>query len=344
MAGKRAYVGLDIGSTSIKGIELQENRGQFQLLNFHFQEVSAADDPVQVLSRFFREGGFKSRRVVTAVSGRSVIVRYVPMSKMSDDELRNAIRFEAGKFIPFEVEDVILDCQRLDEEGKAAASTAEGEMRVLLVAVKRSTIDSHVRGLEAAGLIPTIIDVDSFALGNAYELRLLSAGAEEQEQVTALVDVGASKTNINIMWGRTSFFTREIYLAGNDFTEAIVKKMSLPKDRAERLKREPGEKAAQVRECVSTVLDDFCHEVDLSFDFFENQYEREVEKIYISGGGALLPELEESFSQRFGRPVSRWNPLEPIDLSAADVDQEQLIARAGQLAIAVGLASRVRRD
>ncbi|MHC4780817.1 MAG: type IV pilus assembly protein PilM [Planctomycetota bacterium] len=340
----RSILGLDIGSASIKAIELAQEGERFVITSYGQMDLSSEETQRDVIREVISTYGIKTRRVVTAVSGRSVIVRYVSMLQMSEEDLQNAIKFEADKYIPFEVEEVVLDCQKIEEEVQTQTESGEPEMKVLLVAVKRSLIEDHVGLIQQASLIPTIIDIDAFALGNAFEFRdLLSPRMEEKEKVVALIDIGANKTNINIKRGRVSYFTREIYLAGNDFTDAISKRLGLETHEAELLKRDAGDRIGELMESVSPTLEDLGNEIHLSFDYFENQFDAEVEEVYLSGGGALFPQLEETFTRIFDRKTMLWDPTENFEVSNR-VDTNALRENAPQLAIAVGLASRIRKD
>ncbi len=341
----RSILGLDIGSSSVKAVELSQEGEAYTITGYGQVDAKADVAPREILKELLSAFGIRARRVVTAVSGRSVIVRYVSMVEMSDEDLQNAIKFEADKYIPFEVDEVVLDCQRLEDVPSAPKEGAEqAEMKVLLVAVKRSVVDDHVQLLHDTGLTPEVIDVDSFALGNAFEFRdLLSPRVEEKEKVVALIDIGANKTNINIKKGRTTYFTREIYLAGNDFTDAISKRLGLEVAEAETLKREPGERIGELMEAVSPTIEDLGNEIHLSFDYYENQYDSEVEEVFLSGGGARFPQLEETFSRIFDRKTSAWDPTENLEVGAR-VDAGLLKQNASQLAIAMGLAARLRKE
>ncbi|MBN1419649.1 MAG: type IV pilus assembly protein PilM [Planctomycetes bacterium] len=337
---KKSIVGLDIGSRAVKAVELADAGGGVCVTGIGWAEIPSRDALKDTVADLLRRAGIKSKRVATSVSGRSVIVRYVNMVEMSDEDLASAMRFEADKYIPFEIDEVVLDCQKV--EVAEAGANGQREMRVLLAAVKRSLIDEHVQLFADLGLIPTIIDVDSFALGNAFELRAAaSPRVQEEERVVALVDVGASKTNINIMKGTASYFSREVYLAGNDFTEAISRRLGVDAAEAERLKLDPKERQAEVEEATSAPLDDLANEVHLSFDYYENQFDREVDEVYVSGGGARLAGLEASFERAFHRKIQFWDPTENIELRTERVDLDELRERSGQLAVAVGLASRI---
>lgn len=337
----KTLLGLDIGTHSIKAVEMTTAGEGFCITGYGQMDVASEDSKKDVIREIIHRGGFKTKRVVTAVSGRSVIVRYVSMLPMSDENLKNAIRFEADKYIPFEIDEVVLDCQRLDNVGNQESSQ---EMKVLLVAVKRSLVDEHISLLDRAGLTPVIIDVDSFALGNAFELNnLLSPRVEDKDKVIALIDIGANKTNINIIKGNISYFTREIYLAGNDFTDAISKRLGMSFEEAEALKKNPENRTDEVSESVNPSIDDLANEIHLSFDYFENQFDEEVNEVYLSGGGSRLVMLEEAFERIFDRKTRKWDPTENLEIRADRIDVDLLKENFSQLAIALGLASRLRK-
>lgn len=337
----KSLIGLDIGSRAIKAVELTREGHGFVMTGYGQTEVLSEEQRPDAILEVLRENSFHTKRVVTAVYGKSVIVRYLSMTRMPEEDLRNAIRYEADKYIPFDVEDVVMDSQPLPDDHLMEA--AENEMRVLLVAVKRALIEDHVSLLNGLGLQPTVIDVDSFAVGNAFELARGGAFYEEDaDRAIALLDIGANKTNINIFYGGTSYFTREIYLAGDDFTHAIAKRLSLELDAAEQRKREPGEHPEEVMEAVMPSFDDLANEILLSFDYFENQFDREVEEVYLSGGGARMQGIEEALERTLNRPTHRWDPTDGIEIHEGTVDGEKVRTNAGQLAVAVGLAARVQ--
>ena len=218
-------------------------------------------------------------------------------------------------------------------------------MRVLLVAAKRTFIDEHVGILEGTGLQPSIVDVDSFALGNAYELSgMINPQAIAAGKLVALVDIGASKTNINIMSDSISYFTREFYKGGDDLTDSIAKKLSLEVKEAEALKRNPGGELEKVQDCISSVVEDICHDINISIDYFENQYDKKVEEVYITGGASGTIGLQETLERTVQKPVQKWNPLQYLELELPRDSQQELEDNPAQAAIALGLASRVRRD
>lgn len=327
----------------MKAVELTQAGDQLRLTGYGQAKIEHKDAVKESIAEVFRRAGIKTRRVVTAVSGRAVVVRYINMLNMSEDELHSALRFEADKYIPFQVEEVVLDCAKLPEFGETEApSEGEKEMKVLLVAVKQTLIDEHVQMIQSLGMTPVVVDVDTFALGNAFELNAMhSPRVEDEEKVIALVDIGAVKTNINIVKNNTSYFSREVYLAGNDFTESISRRLGTDANEAESLKTAPEGKEDAIEESVLPTIDDLGNEIHLSFDYYENQYDREVDEVYISGGSSLLPGLKASFERVFDRRIHFWDPTENLEVRSDRVDVQDMKEHSSQLAVAVGLASRI---
>ena len=342
---QRSLIGLDVGTHTAKAIELTQIGNEYVITAYAQNDVVSEGGRTDAIVEMLQGHVFRTRRVCSAVSGKSVIVRYLTMVKMSDDDLRNAVRFEADKYIPFDIDEVVLDAQRLDEGGRRLETLADNEMRVLLVAVKRTLIEEHVGLVQSIGLQPDIIDVDAFALSNAYAFRsALAPSIEQENRVTALLDVGANKTNINVMRGGALCFTREIYLGGDDFTSAVAKRLGCELHQAEALKREPGDNYEILRDAVLPSIDDLGNEIHLSFDYFENQFDQPVDDVFLSGGGADLPLVAETFEKVFEKRTRHWDPTDNLRVDEAAVDVDLLTANAGQPATAMGLAARLRKD
>ena len=333
--GSKSIIGLDIGSSSVKAVELTRAGAGLVITGIGSAPIETPEGLGDAIQKVLKDAGITAKRCVSSVSGRSVIIRQVPMAQVPDSDLRQAIEYEADKYIPFDVNEVQLDVQRLKGED---GETPAGQMKVLLVAVKKTLVDEHIALLQSIGLKPVIIDVDVFALGNAFELRNLSLGIRDDE-VRALIDIGASKTNINIMRGNTSFFQREFYVAGNDLTEAVAKRFGEdPKD-VERMKKEPGGALESMQDAMLPVLEDIGNEIRLSFDYFENQYDQQVKEVYLSGGTAYFPGVDTMLTQIFNLPVKVWDPTEGLEISG--VSPAGMGGANSDMAIALGLASRI---
>ncbi|MGE4601996.1 MAG: type IV pilus assembly protein PilM [Planctomycetota bacterium] len=338
---QKSLVGLDIGSDEVKVVELTETAEGLELTGFGWGRIPAPEETLDTVRAVLRESGIRSRKVATAVSGRSVVVRYITLPKLDDDELPETLRLEADKYIPFDRDEVCIDGQRLDDSCEEASDTTE--MRSLLVAVKKDLLHDHIDQIQDLGLVPVAVDVDSFALGNSFELRNgIGVRSEDPDKAVALVDVGASKTNIHILRGNVSSFSREIYLGGSDLTEAISRREHLDEAEAEELKCEPHGNEEMVATAVQPVLDEIAGEIQLSFDYFENQFDHRVEEIFISGGASRTIGLQETFERIFDREVKTWDPLESIKVREDLVDVDVLNDHLVQLPIAIGLGSRLQ--
>jgi len=339
---KKSLVGLDIGSSVVKAVELTQVGDQLKITGFGHAAIESKDALKDCIADVLRRSGIRTRRVATAVSGRAVIVRYINMTTMSDEDLKSALKFEADKYIPFQVDEVVLDCSRLPDFSDGAKKEGDKEMKVLLVAVKQTLIDEHLQIIQSLGLVPTVIDVDTFALGNAFELNSLhSPRVEDEEKVIALIDIGSVKTNINIIKNNTSYFSREVYLAGNDFTESISRRLNTDIGEAEKLKLNPQGKEESIEESILPTLDDLGNEIHLSFDYYENQYDREVDEVFISGGSSKIAGLKASFERVFDRRIHFWDPTENLEVRSDRVDVQDMKDHGPQLSVAVGLASRI---
>lgn len=337
LSRKKSLLGLDIGTASVKVVEMTRSGQNLVISGMGRAEIESPEGIGEAISKALRESGIKSKRVASAVSGRAVIQRQVPMMSIPDAELRQAMEYEADKYIPFDVSEVQLDAQRL-QEGEGA-STPAGQMKVLLVAAKKTLIEEHLNLLQSVGLTPAIIDVDFLALGNAFELRNASLGINDNE-VRALVDIGASKTDINIMRGNISLFQREFFNAGNDLTEAVAKRFGEdPKD-VEKMKKDPGGALESMQDAMLPVLEDIGSEIRLSFDYHENQHDQEVKEVYVSGGTVLFPGIDTMLSQIFNLPVKVWDPTEGLEI--AGFNPGEMAGANSDMAIAMGLSSRLR--
>lgn len=338
---RKSLLGVDIGADSIKAVEVTSTGDGALLTGYGQIEVPRGADPADALSDLLKACSFSTRRAATSVSGRSVIVRFLSMVDMPLPNLRNAIRFEADKYIPFDLDEVVLDCAKLDTAGEAA-----GEMRVLLVAAKRDVVEQRVNLLRRVGLEPALIDVDAFAVGNAFELvARANEDAALGSKVSALVDVGASKTTVTVVKGHEPRFTREVYLGGEDFTATIAKKLGIETGEAEHLKRSAGDRADEVAAALAHSVDELANEVMLSLDYYEDRQDgQRVEDVYLSGGGAHTPLLEETLERVFERQTSSWSPVAGLSVDGGAVDPKALTENSAQLAVSIGLAGRILKE
>ncbi|HJS73306.1 MAG TPA: type IV pilus assembly protein PilM, partial [Vicinamibacteria bacterium] len=268
---KKNLVGLDVGSSSVKAVELKPGKGDtFQLTTIGLEYLSPeaivdgqimdSTSVIDAIQRLFSEYKIKTTDVATSISGSSVIVKKIQLPAMSEQELAESIHWEAEQYIPFDIQEVNLDYQVLDP------SAAGGNMDILLVAAKKDKINDYTSVVTQAGRNPIVMDVDAFALQNAYEMNY----GVEPGRVVAMVNIGASQANINVVRGETSIFTRDITtIGGNQYTEAIQKDLNVSFEQAENAKQGQGEHANAIQGIVKSTTDTVLLELQKTFDFFK---------------------------------------------------------------------------
>jgi type IV pilus assembly protein PilM len=344
---KKSIVGLDIGSSAVKVVEVARSAKGFDLLSLGvahlpqeaivqgaFLNASAIADTIR---EALGKARIKGRQVACAVSGHSVIVKKISLPTMTREELEESIRWEAEQYIPFDVNEVNLDFQILSE-GKG-----DGQMDVLLVAAKKDMVDDYVQVMNESGLQPAIIDVASFAVENTYEANY----DVRPDDVVALVNVGAQTVNINVLAGGVPAFTRDISTGGNAYTEEIQKSLSIGFDEAERIKIGGGRGEdsqdvvpQEVQEAMNSVTENVVGEICRSLDFFSaTSAESEFSRILLCGGGSKVAGLEKRFRERTNVPVERLNPLARM-LPNKRFDPEMLDEVGPSLGVGIGLALR----
>lgn len=344
--GSKALAGLDIGSSSIKVVQLKETGKGYRLLNMGIrplpQEVivdgAVMDAGVisDTLRDIFREMKIKIKDVAISVSGHSVIIKKIKVQEMTEEELERNIQFEAEQYVPFDASDVNMDFVIL--------GTAEGKMEVLLVVVKKDVINELTTVVSDSGINPVVVDVDAFALQNMYETNYVM----NPEDVVALVNVGASTTNINIIKDGISIFTRDISVGGSQFTEAIQKQLQLSYDEAEQLKKGEavGEKGPEdVLPIMGVISDNLAQEIQRSLDFFNSSNpDIQISRVSLCGGGSKVQSVITAVQQRLGIQVEMVNPLETIAYNKKKFDPSEIEDAAPMLGIGVGLAIRKALD
>lgn len=346
----KSRIGLDIGSYAVKMIEVSGlpekpalvKLGSKKISGFSREEVTAC---VQSLAG---DMGVLARDVGISVSGPLVIARFLTLPKMSDDDLAGAIKFEAEKFIPFNINDCVVDFQILKRNvpagparsEKDAARTGEegdGRLNILLVAAKREHVEDSISLVEKSGLLVSTVDVSGLALTNSFS-RNFSEGLPDK--TVALLDIGASSTNVSIVTGGSISFIRQSAMGGASFTDAILKNMNIVETAAEELKVSGGGKNDEIAACTKFVMNNLLDDIKLSFSYHENQSGRNIDEVYMSGGGALIQGIDDAFEDAFGTKPKRWNPFGFLDTVSANVDAGFLNNSKDFFAVAVGLALR----
>jgi type IV pilus assembly protein PilM len=340
----KSLVGLDIGSSAVKAVELKPAGRGYRVAAYGSEPLppdSIVDGAIidgaavaDAIRRLFDSGGIRTKDVAASLSGNAVIVKKITLPTMTAAELAESIFWEAEQFIPFDIQDVNLDYQVL--EGGAAGS---GTMDVLLVAAKKEKIADYTGVIAQAGRTAVVVDVDAFALQNAYEVNY----GIEPGSVIVLLNVGASATNINILSGEQSVFTRDVSIGGNAYTEALQRELGLPYDMADQLKRGEavdGVSFEDARPVLRAVTENVMLEIQKTFDFFKATASSDhITRIVVSGGASQAEGFTEILGERFGAPVELFDPFKRVAFDGKKLAGDPA-AIGPTAAVAVGLALR----
>ncbi|MBW1980436.1 MAG: type IV pilus assembly protein PilM [Deltaproteobacteria bacterium] len=346
MFGKKdSLIGLDIGSHAVKIVHLVPAKGAHRLKHLGMSllppnvivDGSVKDhEAVQTaIKKLLRHLKVKEKNVAISISGYSVIIKKIDLPQMTEEELLENIQVEAEQYIPFNVEDVNIDFQIL-----GSSPEKEDRMEVMLVAAKKEVIEDYANLLKQAGLTPQVVDVDFFALENAFEANYPTA----ESGGVALVDIGASKMNINVLKNGVSMFNRDASIGGYQITQDIQERFGMEYEEAEKVKLGHSTEKVPLQDLEAMFVSaatSWSTEVKRAIDFFYATYPDEViNKIFLSGGSSRLPGLDSLLSKDTNIPVAHFSPLHSIEIDQKTFDPEYIDYVAPQFAVAVGLALR----
>ncbi|PYR89299.1 MAG: pilus assembly protein PilM [Acidobacteria bacterium] len=346
----KALVGLDIGSSAVKAVELKSAGKVYKVTGFGSEPIppdSIVDGAIidaaavaDAIRRLFDTRGIKTKEVAASLSGNAVIVKKITLPVMTEAELAESIYWEAEQYIPFDIQDVNLDYQILDKGDASGGKT----MDVLLVAAKKEKIADYTGVIAQAGRTAVVVDVDAFALQNAYEANY----GIQPGSVIVLLNAGASATNINILQGDQSVFTRDISIGGNAYTEALQRELSLPHESADTLKRGlpvDGTSYDDAKPVLRAVTENMMLEIQKTFDFFKATAASDrIDRIVLSGGASRAEAFTEMLTERFEAPVESFDPFKKIGFEGKKVQADASGDVAPTAAVAVGLALRRMGD
>ena len=330
---RESSVAIDIGTQYVKIVELVPAGQGYAIKNYKI--LNLVSDGKRFLSReisrlikkSLSEMGIDSSLVKTCVSGKSLIVRHVDLPKMSKNELKSSLRYQADLHIPFSLDEALYDAYIINN----APNVAENRMKVIIVALKRKEADETIDTIIKANLSVDLISVDSIALYNAFSYGLTDS---EKNETIALLDIGAAKTNIHIVDRGASALCREVKFGGIKFTEMLIEGMGLSFDEAEQ-KKVAGDDA--MLSFGSEAMKPLVRDIRASFDYYEGMMGTSLQKLYLSGGGALARGITDYLKENIGVPVLLWNPLRKIDDSSLE-DKDFLIGNSPLLSVCLGIA------
>lgn len=352
---KNQLVGLDIGSHAIKIVEIEETKKGRFLKNFGMiglpreAIVEGAIKEIEIVSsaikNLYKNLKISNKNVATSISGYSVIVKKISIAKRGQAELESSIQDEAEQYIPFDIHDVNLDYEVLsteedESETKEEKEQSAGQMDVMLVAAKKDIVEDYVGLLQLTGLNPMTLDVDAFALQNAFEL-----SSEKITGCYALVNVGAEELGINVIKNGVSIFTRDSSFGGLQINEGIMSKFNVPYEDAEKIKlggsKLESKDKGKLEEVFTSVVSGWVNEVKRALDFLVTTYpDQTIERVVVSGGSCRIPGFRKYLEMETEIPVLELNPFSSLRINEKLFDPKYLSYVAPQAAVAVGLALR----
>jgi len=338
---KRTTVALDIGSGLIKLVVIDHGSGEPVLTKVAFTSVvdgaiveGEVMDPgivADAVRGLLSTAGVKAKRVVTAVGGRDVIIKKISMDRMKEGEAREQIRWEAEQHVPFDMDNVELDFQILDPDGEGL------QMAVLLVAAKRELVETKQTLFADVGLEAAVIDVDAFALHNAFELNYPDA----MRGVVGLVNIGHEMTNVNILDDGIPVLTRDIMIGTRRFREDLQRERNMSADEADLLLRGV-ERNEALEPLLASRGEELAVGIERAAAFLQSSSRSAsgLARIFTSGGGSRIPGLNRILADRLRLPVQTANPLERLQVADGVFDSMSLDEVAPLLMLPVGLALR----
>jgi type IV pilus assembly protein PilM len=336
----RVSAGLDIGSGFIKLVVMDHSKAEPEIVQVATSPLvpdaiveGEVMDPVLVaetVRAVIESVGIKKTDVVAAVGGHDVIVKPIPMDRMSEADAREVIRWEAEQHVPFDMENVQLDFQILDPEGQGP------QMRVLLVAAKRELIENRMSLLADAGITPAIIDVDAFAIHNAFRHNY----PEAKNGLVALVNIGHDTTNVNLLQDGAPILVRDIPFGSRRLREALQRERGFTADHAENLLQGRGTKD-ELQAVLEERVDELAVGVERAAAFIVAQSGGEgIGRAFLSGGGAAIPGMVQALGNRLGVRTEAASPLKRVGVRPDVMQSTPIDEFAPMLMLPIGLALR----
>ena len=335
----RVSAGLDIGSGFIKLVVIDHSKAEPEIVQVATSPLvpdaiveGEVMDPVLVaetVRAVVESAGLKKTDIVAAVGGHDVIVKPIPMDRMSETDAREVIRWEAEQHVPFDMENVQLDFQILDPQGTGP------QMRVLLVAAKRELIENRMSLLSDAGITPAIIDVDAFALHNAFEQNYPDA----LDGLVALVNIGHETTNVNLLENGVPILVRDVPFGSRRLREALQRERGFTADQAESTLQ--GKGAEDIRALVEERVDELAMGIERAAAFITAQSGGEIGRVFLSGGGAAIPGMVHALGNKLSVRTEAANPLQRVAVRPEVMQSVPIDEFGPMLMLPVGLALRM---
>ena len=341
-----AVLGVDISSTSVKVLELGLSGSQYKVEAFSVEplppgavvenNIHELDVTGEAVAKALSQSRTSLKSAAVAVSGSAVITKNIDMdASLSDAEMETQITVEADQYIPYAMDEVAIDfeVQGLNEKNPE-------RVEVLLAACRRDNVEMREEALRLGGLKAKIVDVEAFAMERACELIEGQLDLPDEDPVLAVVDIGATKTTLNVISRGKTVYTREQLFGGRQLTDEIQRRYGLTPDEAEKAKCRGGLPDDYEPEVLDPFRETVVQQISRSLQFFYSSSQfNDVDAIALVGGSASIPGLEEMIESKLGTPTKVANPFAGMSM-AGKVDVDKLASEAPSLMIACGLAMR----
>ena len=343
---RQSCVGIDISSSAIKALEFSRSGKQYRVERFGVEPVpqnavvehaiAEVEQVAEAVSRAVKRAGIKVKHVAVAVAGTHVITKSIKMpASLKDQELQTQIEMEADHYIPYPLDEVNLDYQVL-----GPAEDNPDENNILLAACRKEIVDDYIAVIESAGLTPQVIDIETYAMENAYSLIAENMPGGAADKTVAILDIGAMATNINVIHDGHSVYTRDHAFGGRQLTEEIQRRYGLSYEEAGLAKKQGGLPDNYQTDVLRPFMEATCQESMRALQFFYSSSPfNNVDQILLAGGCSQIPGIDELMAARIGCPAMIANPFTAMSVGGK-VKAESLSNDAPSLMIACGLAMR----
>ncbi|MBN2143032.1 MAG: type IV pilus assembly protein PilM [Candidatus Aureabacteria bacterium] len=324
---------VDVGTQYVKVLDLTVKKDQATLHNYRILNLIQSGrrfvikEIGKIIKKSLLDMGIAEKYSLTSVAGKSVVVRFMDLPNMTIKELKSSLKYQADLHIPFDMNDAMYDCQILPD-----STLPQGRMRVVVAAALKKEAIKVLEVIRSATLIPKKVDVDAMALANAF---VWGMSKEDEDQSLALVNIGASRTNITILKKGIPSLCRELNFGGISLTESIASGLNISFDEAEAKKIEGD---SSISRYIEESIKPLCNGLAQSFDFFEGSVGTHVSHVYISGGGAQIRGMMDYLKNSLNRNVRIWNSLRSINIdSLPEREKELLQSNSPLLTVALGI-------
>lgn len=322
-------VGVDLGNFAVKVVQLSQKKDVIQIEGAGYAKIdhSKLSGIADAIKAACAEAKLSEKRINAAINAEGVVVRYLLMPEMNNEDLDKAMEFEIERYVPFDKKEVISDYLVLKERPDTKT------IKVLLVATKKDQVEKRVKLFKEGGLDPEVITIDSIVLKNVFQLNY----PEKSDKTVGLLNVGAKTSNINIIKGSTSYFMRDVQLGGDSITQLLKEKLEIDVNSAEKLKCSLTADDKDKLKIIEPVLGNLLNEVYLSFDYYESEFGMVVDEVCLSGGTAQLAWLTTFLKENLNREISTLNPAAKIGIDPG-IPKQKFDQYASSMVVAVGLA------